>query len=327
MRPPIGTIILLLLAALLYAATMGNLVDTPGNDAAGRGMAQAFAAIFGVALWLVLAILLVVAIVKGQPPVWAVAIAVVLLPVTAVGVAMASGRGGWIEIAAALPPLLVAYLLWLRVPRWHRPAIGLGLAGVTLLLALVPVALALQAARPDPVREARLEAERKARQDEEERQAKAQREADAARFAKLGPDSSLKDYLDYAQSGAHAAEARRAMRLVKSRQADAAALLQAGRILDLPDLLELDVDATPELCQAYGAALSGAATAVDKRVRSDYLTAAIELERQLPNIEWLVGERCDLVAPLGRLEANVRAVSDSSRMTKFADTLAKLARR
>jgi hypothetical protein len=51
---------------------------------------------------------------------------------------------------------------------------------------------------------------------------------------------------------------------------------------------------------------------------------AIDLERQLPNIRWLVGKSCDLGAPLGLLESNVRAVADSDRMTQFADKLAAL---
>ena len=61
-------------------------------------------------------------------------------------------------------------------------------------------------------------------------------------------------------------------------------------------------------------------------MRSDDLSAAIEMEARLPNIEWLTGEQCDLRVPLALLEANVRAVSDSSRMDKFADGLAKLRR-
>ncbi len=59
-------------------------------------------------------------------------------------------------------------------------------------------------------------------------------------------------------------------------------------------------------------------------MRSDYLTAAIDLESQLPNLQWLVGEGCDLKAPLALLEKNLRAVADSARITKFADTLQQL---
>ena len=46
--------------------------------------------------------------------------------------------------------------------------------------------------------------------------------------------------------------------------------------------------------------------------------------RQLPNLQWLVGEGCNLDAPLVQLEKNLRAVADSSRIVKLADELAKL---
>ena len=49
---PIGTILLLILAFLLYAAMMGNLSDISNTDAAGRGMATAFGAIFATLLML-----------------------------------------------------------------------------------------------------------------------------------------------------------------------------------------------------------------------------------------------------------------------------------
>ena len=62
---PAGTIALLSLAVVLYAAMMSCLADAPGGDAFGRGLALAYAAFLGTVLWLVLAALLVVAGVKG----------------------------------------------------------------------------------------------------------------------------------------------------------------------------------------------------------------------------------------------------------------------
>ena len=67
---------------------------------------------------------------------------------------------------------------------------------------------------------------------------------------------------------------------------------------------------TADLCQAYGAALTGAAGKVAK-TQSNYLGVAIDLEGQLPNIKWLIANRCDLGQPLGLLAGNVRAVADS----------------
>ena len=58
---------------------------------------------------------------------------------------------------------------------------------------------------------------------------------------------------------------------------------------------------------------------------ANYIGIAIDLERQLPNIKWLAGAHCDIgeaVAFAG--DAAVRAVSDSSRLVAFADTLASM---
>jgi hypothetical protein len=44
----------------------------------------------------------------------------------------------------------------------------------------------------------------------------------------------------------------------------------------------------------------------------------------MPNMKWLIANRCDLGPPLGLLETNLRAVADSDRMTQFADRLAAL---
>ncbi|HZX86239.1 MAG TPA: hypothetical protein VFF19_21890, partial [Reyranella sp.] len=113
-------------------------------------------------------------------------------------------------------------------------------------------------------------------------------------------------------------------RLVKSRAADAVVLLKEGRIDDLRDLWRLDIDPAA-VCEAYGAALQAAAAKID-RTRSDYIGVAIDLERQLPNIKWLIGARCDIGQAVAFLETRMRTVTDSPRFTEFADTLASVRR-
>jgi len=154
-----------------------------------------------------------------------------------------------------------------------------------------------------------------------ERQAAYDREE--GQFASLGPDSPLEAYLIYLSSMAYGERALAGVRQVKNRQADAILLLRQGRLLDLRQLWQFDVAPTVELCQAYDAALAAGAGKVTK-ARSDYLMTAIELELQLPNLTWLIGNHCDLSQSLGLLESNLRAVADSSRVTRFADTLAEL---
>jgi hypothetical protein len=334
MRVPAGTIALLSLAVVLYAAMMSCLADAPGGDAFGRGLALAYAAFIGAVLWLVLAALLIVAAVKGRMPVWAAIGLVVLLPLSCVAVWMAgeaAGRGdsSALLVAALLPPLFALYALWARLPALHArlPAgvVSAVLGAAIVFLAAVPFVAMTRAALPDPARDARLAELAKAQEEQQAKEQQAARERDEAEFARLGPDSPLESYLLYLHTETYGTRARAGIRQLMNRQADAIAMLGKGRLLDLWDLRELDLSPTAELCQAYGAALTGAAGKVSK-TQSNYLGVAIDLEGQLPNMRWLVANRCDLGQPLSLLASNVRAVADSSRMTGFADTLEALGR-
>jgi hypothetical protein len=331
-RAPVGTIVLLVLAALLHAAMLGCLAEAPNADAFGQAIVLLYAAFLGVGLWLVLAALLIIAVARGRMPLWATLAMVVLWPLSAVAVWMAGdaysrGDSSSIWVPALLPPLFALYALWARLPVLHATlragTTSAMFAGAIAVLAVTPMVTATRAALPDPTRDARLAEAGKAQEEQRARERQAALDRQETQFASLGPDSPLADYLVYVSSMAYGERALAGIRRVKNRQADAALLLQQGRIADLRELSHFDVAPTAELCQAYGSALAAAAGKVTK-ARSDYLSAAIDLELQLPNMKWLIANRCDLGQPLGLLETNVRAVADSDRMTQFADKLAAL---
>ena len=334
MRAPVGTIILLGLAAVLYAGMMSCLVDAPGSDAFGRSLALVYAAFLGGVLWLVLAALLIIATLQGRMPMGARIAAVILWPLSCVAVWIASDAYGVrdssaIWVPALLPPLIALYALWARLPSLHTRlragVVGGVLGGAVAFLSLAPLVAATRAALPDPEREARLEAAGKANEERIANEARQAREREEAQFASLGPDSRLGDYLIYLSSMTYAERALAGVRQLRNRQADAISLLQGGRIGDLRELSQFNIEPSAELCQAYGAALTGAADTVSK-ARTDYLMMAMDLELQLPNMKWLIANRCDLGPSLALLETNVRAVADSDRMTGFADKLAALRR-
>jgi len=332
MKIPLGTIVLLVLAVILYAGMMGSLADAPYSDAAGRGMAVAFGAIFAVLLFVVLALLLLVAALKGRMSLAGKIGAFVVLPAGVVAVwlagdAWANRDATAIWVPALLPPLIAAYALRARFmalqTRGGGLAAELGLAALIVVLLAAPVVRISLVEAPDPAAQARAAEEERARQEAQDKAVREASEREAAQFAALGPASPMADYLPFLY-GNHAREARRDIRLVRSRQQDAVALLDSGRLNELSSLLEFDVDATPELCRAYAGALGRAAAELDPKSGSNQIGKALDLERQLPNLQWLAGERCDLAAPLGVLEKNLRAVADSSRITSFADKLARL---
>jgi hypothetical protein len=330
--PPIGTAILLVLAVVLYAGMMGSLSGAPDSDAAGRGIALAFGAILATMLMIALAVLLLVAALKGQMSLAGRIGAFVLLPLATVAMWIAGdaygARDDWaIWVPALLPPLFLLYALRARLASLRQRVsevkvnIALGaavviLAGITLIRAAMPVPR-------DPAAEARALAEEKERVGSQQRAEQERKMREEAEFLALGLNSSLKDYLVYLRSTERHDRALAGIRHATNRQADSIEQLQLGHILDLPELWRFNLESTPALCEAYGSALGSAAAAVTK-TRSDWRALAIDLEWQLDNMQWFVKEHCDLRQPLALLETNLRAVADSERMTRFADTLAKM---
>ena len=329
---PIGAIVVLSIASLPYMVMLANLWDDPGTDAAGRGLAHAFAAIVGLILWILLAVLLVMGAARGRMPLAATLVAVILLPVAAWGTVEAAElynrQNAWpFLVPVLLPPLIAAYPLWALLPRLHgvlKPlptslVLGLAIAALSVL----PIALKTYRDRPDPERDARLAAEFKARQEAEERRFREEKAQEAAAFAKLGPDSSLMDYQRFMDTSVRD-QAYRDMRKVKSRQADIVVLLQRKGLDGAPILIDLDLQPTAELCQAYGTALASAASQISPKVRSDYGVAAMQLEYQLKTIQWLRAHDCNLDQALTLAATNIRAVADSVRFKNFADQLESL---
>ena len=322
-KPPIGTFVLLAVACVLYLGMLGSLSGLNETDAMGRGMALGFGAIFGVALWLVLAVLLLVAALNGAMPAIGKIGAALLLPFSAIAASVATdlygGGAAWaFAVPLLAPPLIMIYALWARIPTLQTSLLPLPTTAIVgslvVILALAPFVASLASFAPDPQQKAA----QKAREEKllQEEQIALRREAEV--FARLGPGSSLRDYLQYLPGGdSRSHEALAGARLVKSRQEDAVELLKAGRLAALTDLFRLDLEAAPTLCKAYDDALASAASQVTK-VRSDYLSVAIDLEQQLPNINWLTDGGCNLDVSLGLLADNVRSVADSQCMEKFA---------
>ena len=332
-RATIGMFVLFALACLLYLGMFALLSNSSGGEPATRGLGTAFATMFGFALWIVLAILLALGAAGGAMPKWSAVAAAILLPLSGIAAFVAAnGSGnqpGWMILAPLLiPPPIALYAIWARLPALHRamPPATTSVAawGLVLLLTIVPLTRAAVNSLPDAERDAKIAGEYKAFQDKMEREQREANEREQAKFAVLNPDSPLRGYVEYLAPGdSRFREAVAGARQVKSRQEDAAALLKNGRILALQEMWRLDLAATPELCGAYGAALRAEAFKINK-TRSDYIGVAMDLERQMPNIKWLAGARCDLSSALTLLEMNVRAVSDSPRMDRFADSVAAL---
>jgi hypothetical protein len=334
--PPIGAVTLALLAGLLYFAELATIHDSGLSDPAGNALADAFVALFAIALWIVLAGLMVVAFKNGKMPTWAAIGALVLLPLSGyasfTAVNLYATNHGWTLIVPTLvPPVIVFYALWIRIPALVAAlseAFASALAGCALVALM---AASIWGSYLDelaaPAREAKLQVAYKNMRAEQEKASAEDRARDEAKFAALSPDSPLRDYLEYLNGGdARARQAMEGARHARSRQADAISLLQdRDGLIDMRELWQLHIEATPALCAAYNAALRNSALKIDPSY-SNRLGEAIDLEFQLPNLKWLVAQHCDLRAVLTDLAMRLRVVRDSSRIDQLADTLEAFAR-
>jgi hypothetical protein len=298
--------------AELYTTPFGN---GGGEARLEEGLLQLWLIGTGGLLWIMLGVQLWVGRNAGGVPAWgrtAILPLYLLSGLAAVFavVTMSNYVGGWSGVVPALlPPLTALYATWAGLEPLHRRprpemACGLLLAPIALLIvATVPLALLDQVEAPRNA--ARLEAQRDAA--EGRKMAEFQKEAAEAhaRYQSLTADSPLRDYLRYASYGDEEDMIAR-MRFVKTRQGDAAALLNEGRILRLSFLWRLDLRVTPELCAAYDDALRKMVDGDVSIPGAWYRNVVDHFEEQLPNIKWLAAGGCNLNAGLDAANAPLR---------------------
>ena len=151
--------VLSVVALMVYAMALATLADLRSSDAAGNAYAQAFGAIEVIALWLLLAVITLMAGVKGVMPVPAVLAAVLLIPVSGFVTMQAlellsrphEAPYLWpLVIPAAVPALVVAYCFYALLPALRARvsaavagAIAWGAIGL-LCLSIVPLGLTRQ---------------------------------------------------------------------------------------------------------------------------------------------------------------------------------------
>lgn len=315
-----AVLIPLIPAALFYVMMLPGLAEvyeTPFGNGGGEarlaeGLLQLWLIGTGGLLWIMLGVQLWVGRHASGVPAWgrtAVLPLYLLSGLAAVfSVAtMSSYVGGWSGLVPLLLPLLTAlYGTWAGLERLHRrpkPEIACGglLAPIALLIvATVPLALLDQVQAPGNA--ARLEAKHAAERAKEASELQKEDAETRLRYRNLTADSPLRDYLRYASYDDDEDMIAR-MRLVKSRQRDAAALLNDGHVLRLTFLWRLDLAATPELCAAYDTALRKMIDGDMSVPQAWYRNVVDHLDEQMPNIKWLTAGGCNLNDGLSAADA------------------------
>ena len=299
---------------LAAVAFFGWLILLPGlasldsSDAAGNAMSQGFAALHAIALWVVLAILTLLCLAKGQVPAWASLAAVVLAPgsgVAAIGALELLAQTElspylWpIAALAAPPPLIVAFCLWAITPTLHArlPAnvvsIAIWGAVAALSLSVVP----MQAIRA----------------------AVLQKQADAlaawrAEVDAVPADAPLWRWTPLLGRGFFAEDDVIAkIRDLDRRQGDAETMLERGDF-PLAYLGRFALAATPAVCEGARAELQSKVAPLVVATKQARLFSDIErpFDEALSAMQWLVGYGCAVEAESRAWETAAKGYRDPS---------------
>ena len=305
---------LILLATLPAAGTFPN--EGGGEARISEGFQELLAYTMGVVVMLLLTLTLWRGARTGVFAYWARQTMWLVVPAAAFAMIFAMGQAfeqpGPLSILPPelLPPALAAYALFGCQPalsRWlaqswagaNADAIGIGLIAA---LAAAAIPLCVIDASTWPARLERHHAEQAAEEAASAVAAARRDEELRARFARLGPDSSLRDYLEVQSWYLSGVDIIAGAREVKSRQSDAVGLLNDGKILDLSDLWRLDLEATPALCESYGRGFKATFGRGEVYRGSAYLNL---LESQFPNLRFLRGGGCDLDRALREVDGQL----------------------
>ena len=115
----IAFILLLILTAFLWVGLIGVLATINSSDAAGNGLSQAYSVFISIGLWILLAIVLTLAGVRGRMVAWVPIAAIVLVPAScaaAIGsmtLLTNPANSRWpIMVPVLAPALITFYACW-----------------------------------------------------------------------------------------------------------------------------------------------------------------------------------------------------------------------
>ncbi len=278
------------LAALIYALTLATLSSLADSDAAGNAYAQAYGAIEIIILWLLLAVMTLIAALKGDMPWPAMIAAVVLIPASGVAALSAEDLLARPDISpllypliipALVPPLVAASCFRALLPRLRAMVPARAAAG-SIWGAVLIVSLAIF-----PLMQQR---------DVANEGFAATRKQYADDFAKLPADAPLWDWVPFLQTRdetrANATLAR--IRVLARRQDDAEIMLDRGDF-PLGFLGRFDLTPTQAICDKARNLLRRKVQplALATPNSKPYAQIAAQVADALAAMKWLVGYGCN----------------------------------
>ncbi len=323
-------------AMLLWIMSMASLSDLHGSDAAGNGLAAAFGMLASIALWIALLVLLLFSAIRGAWPAWTRWAALILFPACAVASFLAIGllnssfyKAKWpLVVPGVAPVLMIVYAVWALYPTLQRalPAVWFSATvwGAILILSLVVWPEYVYRARHGREDQAKAEAEYKA--SEPQRVEVARQESQIA-LNKLDDKTPLRDWLEFTgPENELRGQAFEKIRHLTRRQADAEILFRQGFTYLQRDLPELDLQATPPVCEGSIRYFREKLGDLRPRIDNPPPFAAVQefIQPYMPGLRWMVEHRCDCGAVLDELESAVRRYEDSPERRRFLEDVAAL---
>jgi hypothetical protein len=293
--------------ALVWAAELSLVANLSGSDAAGNGLAQAFAAMAILLLWGLLAALLIDVGVRGGLSSTSILASVVLLPASGYAALLVADLLArpyeppfyWPILVPALAPLIVvAFSVWALVPSLRAILPAPAATGVAWGAVL---ALSLSVGAMIHIRNAA-----------------DQREADALAkwavdFAALPRDAPLWNWTPFLGQADESREdsVLNGVRDLPRRQSEAEIMLDRG---DFPLLYlgRFDLDPTPSLCETARRMLARRVQPLIPKTPNSrpHAQVAREVAGAATAMEWLVGYGCSCDAESNAWEAMANAYRD-----------------
>jgi hypothetical protein len=332
----VALLVLALLCWLLQAVILSSLAghDVHGDAVVGQGIGWIAAIVFAGFTWLWLGGLLLKAGVEDRMPASANVPASILYIVSIAAVAAAffllqDPRRVWpVFTPALLPPILAVYVFALYQPSWQStfsaPNGTRAVWGVVLLLSLAPAPAAyrkLIGDHADQVERAKAMDEWKIREGQRNRA------QNLEKLRSMTADMPLTDWYPLlGEESGVSTEALEALRHIARRQTDIEYLLSNGVPKAMMLLPDLDLKATPKLCEAARTFMLQSAKSSRIRPKQDpsEYRAGGDVEGSLAGIRWLQTHGCNCDEGIGALEASVRSHLDSPDRKAALASLAAL---
>ena len=330
--------VLLGVTVLLWVATVANCITIRSSDAAGNALSQAFGVFMAIALFVLLAIVLVLGAVRGSMPLWMCLAMVVLVPAsgaaTIAAIEVLSQGTEWpvrwpLAIPILAPLTLIVVALWSYLPAMRANASAATVGGAAILtlavLSIAPWPLLRERARVRRAGPGELEAIRAGKR---ARWSSSDSASERAQFEALEATAPLYAWLPFTEPGSPLRDrAFAAIAKLPEKQREVEEMVRSGNVAAVREIPNLGVEATPSLCDAARESVifhARRSLPDSPAEAAAYARYARDVEFYLPSVVWLTERGCALGNALTELETTARAYADSPERARFLARLAEL---